>query len=1101
MYIANVLFRYIALMIILLVVIPLAVFAQTSGQELKLRETITAKMNGKATSNYQISIPKRSFMFVLVDQKGIDVIVRLFNPSGTKVFEIDSANGLEGPEPVFWKSEESSGNYRLDVCSEDESAALGTYEITVKELRASYEEDEKLFKFQEIFKSAEQLWIDYSASGKPTLDLAFAKYGEALLLYEDLSTSEKYRGSEIGNHFSSVNFTYILRQMGQISLLTKKCESAVNFYEKCLAIYKKDTQENDYSGAKAIVLASLGEAYNGLNDKAKAKKYYLESVSFYISAKDKKGELIAYNNLGSIFDSLGEKRNSVEYYSKALGLVDLVGDKQTKATIYSNLGLALGDLDDFQKALDAYNNALVLNKENHNYQSTGVVLSNMGTLYDVLGDSQRALEAYDEAIKCFEMAKSLVGKAKTLVNKGVIYEKSGKLPEATKYYNEAFEIFENKNELQGKSSVLTKLASIELSTKNYEKAISLLVNSLEIRKSIKDFYGEAYTNHLLGNVFLSRKDFKKAIEYYVESIRINREIGDKRGETANLYFWAKSEIGLGHTEKGKELIENAINILEDSRLAVRVQKLRNTYLQRSQSFYELYVDILMQLYEERGGDYNEQAFNANERSRSRGLLEVLANSNENIYNSVDPQLLLEERTQQSVLDNKLNELVMFKRQNKSENDLLVLEAEIKNARMKLEQTESKIKSTITKDVADRTQPLEFKTIQKELLDSDSVLLQYCLGNEKSYLWVASKSSLAVYVLPKKEIIEDVVEQVYKNITFRSRKAEFKFNIEKEKQEKITKADRKYQESIVKLSEIILKPALKSTNAKQRLIVVPDGKLRHIPFGLLIVDSSESVIDNFDVVTLSSASSLYLLRKNATKKQTNQKLIAIIAEPVFDITDERLRGSLISKKETAAIRGIQESDRAGIDRIPFSGVEAEAISTIVPNGNYKKLTGIEASVPNVLAIISYYKMLHFATHGVRNKLSPELSGILLSLIDQNGVKTNGILSNNKVASLKINADLVVLSSCESGLGEEFEGEGTVGIAKSFIYAGARRVVTSLWAVDDEATAEFMKYFYENIFMRKKSASSALRLAQLQMKKNPKWSSPFFWGAFSIEGEYN
>ncbi len=1102
--------------LILVMSMPIATSAQEKAIELKVGETIKAKMAGGQSSSYELTLAEKSSVYLVVNQKGVDVVVRLFDPTGKKVFEIDSLNGKQGPEPIFWMSDNSAGKYRLEVSCEDKNAVLGDYEVQIKELRESFEEDKKLLLSQETFIVAERAWIaGENGENISSINLAIDKYHQVLNFCQELSLSKKYKDNKVSDEFDLLKQAYILNRLGQNSFIIEKYKDSIDFCEKSLAIYEKETSENEYILQKADCLANIGEAWRYLDDREKAANFYLKSIPLYKKIGNKTGELIVYNNLGVLYQSIQEKE-ALKYYVAALEIIDLVGNRELKAVIYANIGQIYETLDDHQKALDCYIESLNIRKETNNIESIAIVLSNLGILYDNLGDYKRALEVYDEAIKNFSSINKLVGKAKALVNKGIICEKifkknrdNNQLVQATKYYNEALEIFESKNVLQGKGSTLARIASIELLNKNYDKAISLLNNSLEIRRNIKDLYGEAHTNLLIGNVFTEKKDYKKASDYYLESLRLCREVDDRRGETTNLYYLADSEVALGNPEKAKELIENAINIVENSRLNVQIEKLRNTYLASSQSFYGLYVDVLMQLYKEKKGNYDVLAFEANEKSRARSLLETLAKSNSNIYNAIDPQLLSLERSQQAILDDKLNKLIVFKKENRSESDVLALENEIKNIRTELEQTESKIKNTLTVDVASKTQPLTLKSIQEEVLDSESVLLQYCLGKEKSYLWLVSKESLQVYELPNKETIEKLAEKVYRNITFRSQKAEFKFDTEQEKKEKILKADQKYQDSLLQLSQLVIKPAVKALDRKKRLIVVADGALRHIPFTVLpLLDekvSSKLLVNQFDIVNLSSTSSLSILRKNNINNETeNQKLIAIAADPIFDLNDERLQksSSINTKKSEIAIRGVEQIDRSSltVTRLPYTESEAQAIANLAPTGSCRKLVGLDASLTNVLSIMGDYKILHFATHGISNKISPELSGILLSLVDENGKPANGLLSNSKVASLKVNADLVVLSSCESGLGEEFEGEGTIGIARSFIYAGAKRVITTLWPVDDEATSEFMKNFYRAMFKENASPSAALRQAQLKMRENPKWSSPFFWSAFTIEGEY-
>jgi CHAT domain-containing protein len=148
----------------------------------------------------------------------------------------------------------------------------------------------------------------------------------------------------------------------------------------------------------------------------------------------------------------------------------------------------------------------------------------------------------------------------------------------------------------------------------------------------------------------------------------------------------------------------------------------------------------------------------------------------------------------------------------------------------------------------------------------------------------------------------------------------------------------------------------------------------------------------------------------------------------------------------------------------------------------------------------YQYISFATHGKIDSEHPELSKLVLSLVDPKGTPQNGSLTLNDIFNLQLSADLVVLSACETGLGKEISGEGSIGLTRGFMYAGAPRVVVSLWKVSDDGTAELMKKFYTNILKKKLTPAAALRAAQLEMTKDAKYSDPYYWAGFTLQGEW-
>jgi CHAT domain-containing protein len=191
----------------------------------------------------------------------------------------------------------------------------------------------------------------------------------------------------------------------------------------------------------------------------------------------------------------------------------------------------------------------------------------------------------------------------------------------------------------------------------------------------------------------------------------------------------------------------------------------------------------------------------------------------------------------------------------------------------------------------------------------------------------------------------------------------------------------------------------------------------------------------------------------------------------------------------------------LSRLPFSREEAQAILSLAPRDASLEATGFRAT--RELATggeLPAYRIVHFATHGLLNAESPDLSGLVLSLVDEVGRRRDGVVRLRDVQRMKLSADLVVLSGCQTALGKEISGEGLVGLTRGFLHAGARNVVASLWRVDDLATAELMKRFYGPMLRDGKPAAAALRQAQIEMSRTKRWSAPFYWAGFVIQGDW-
>jgi CHAT domain-containing protein len=354
---------------------------------------------------------------------------------------------------------------------------------------------------------------------------------------------------------------------------------------------------------------------------------------------------------------------------------------------------------------------------------------------------------------------------------------------------------------------------------------------------------------------------------------------------------------------------------------------------------------------------------------------------------------------------------------------------------------------------------------------------------------------------------------------------------------VTKASSEYTKAAARLSQMLLAPVAAQLE-KKRLLIVGDGALQYIPFAALPAPVSVAVgqgsvagvvknrplstnnrplIVDHEIVILPSASVLAVLRQETVGRKPAAKVLAVLADPVFNSDDPRLRlnrieektnsteAKLASTSEVATVpdaeRAAKESGVLSFSRLRFSRQEADTIAALVPEGMSLKATDFAANrAMATSADLGQYRIVHFATHVLLNSQHPELSGIVLSLVDKQGYAQDGFLRLHDTYNLKLEADLVVLSACQTALGKEIKGEGLVGLTRGFMYAGAPRVVASLWNVDDRATAELMKPFYQGMLRKGLAPAAALRAAQVQMWKAKGWEDPFYWGGFVLHGEW-
>jgi CHAT domain-containing protein len=602
----------------------------------------------------------------------------------------------------------------------------------------------------------------------------------------------------------------------------------------------------------------------------------------------------------------------------------------------------------------------------------------------------------------------------------------------------------------------------------------------------------------------------KALEFFTQALALMRTVNDPPGESLALFNLARVQRDRGDLEQARSNVELALKISESIRTTVSSQQSRASYFASTHQYYETYIDILMILHRQKGDpDFEALAFNASERARARSLLELLKEAGANIRTGVVAAVL--EREQQLVKElNAKSERHRQLMAAGNDAEARALSEEIKQLTYRIDEVESQIRATSPKYASlMQPQPLTVEQIQQQVLDDNSLLLQYSLGDDRSYLWAVTRDQVTSYELPGRRSIEELVRKVYGQLT-----ADRYLPGETSDQRfaRVAKANEQLVTEIANLSNILIGPVADKLGTK-RLLVVPDGALQYIPFQILHTSAaSRPLVVDHEIVNEPSASALALLVSEAGNRNPARNSVAVFADPVFESDDPRIKSTTTPKvlvsnaslQETELARTVRDvglGNVGRISRLPASRDEADAIMAAAPWWSGFKAMGFEASRATVLNTdLSSYRFVHFATHGFLNDEHPELSGVVLSLFDEQGQPQEGFLRLHDIYNMKLPVDLVVLSACNTGLGKDVRGEGLIGLTRGFMYAGASSVVASLWKVDDEATAELMSHFYRFMLTDGLSPAAALRKAQIEMSQQKRWQSPYYWSGFVIQGQY-
>jgi CHAT domain-containing protein/tetratricopeptide (TPR) repeat protein len=945
---------------------------------------------------------------------------------------------------------------------------------------------------EKLFAEGESL---RKRAGSQSYEAAIKKYEAALPLWRAASDPRSEART--------------LMLIGELHNYLGKNQQALHFAQQSLSL--SSSLKDQPGEAQALYL--LGEVYYSLANFDQAVAYHKRASAIFEHLRDTKGVTQAQIGLGYDQSILGDTDSALASFQRALDLARATSDRPGEALAACALATQYSMVGEAQKAIALYDGALQFYRQTGDRFHEARTLNGLAYIYYQVGERERALLLYGQTLPIYQALGRREGEAGVRVNMGQIYDETGKTQQALEQFRIALSISKELSNTLMQSYALGYIGKAYDSLGDFDQALSNYKAALELNRRSGDRREEAYTLSDLGQVLWKKGEQVKAIEHYTEALALSRKVNDLRAASLALYKIARAERDRGNLDVARARVEEALQVSDKFRANVAAQEMRATYFATVHEHYQFYVDLLMRLHQQRPSEkFDIAAFEASERGRARSLLETLKEYGTDIRQGVDQKLLQRELDLQRRLRAKTERRIQSAVAKAPAEELDRADKELSDLSTELQQVQGQIRATSPRYAAlVQPAPLTLKEIQQQVLDADTALLAYALGEDRSHLWLLTAESIKSFELPARTQIENSARRLYTYLT--SRNQPQKNETPAQRRLRTTKDDAQYVDASRDLSTTLLGPVAKDLRHK-RLVIVADGALQYVPFAALPAPSSTSrpLVADYEIVSLPSASVLALMREDLRTRPRAPKSVAILADPVFDEDDQRLaavrnRRGDVAKNKTKPLDQTQQALRdfaglsKGIARLPFSGREAEAIMALVPSGEGMLAVGFRASRATAVSPeLSQYRYVHFATHGLLNSKHPELSGVFLSRFNELGQPQDGFLQLHDVYNLKLSADLVVLSACQTALGKDVRGEGLVGLTRGFMYAGAPRVVSSLWQVDDAATADFMREFYSAMLTEGKRPAEALRLAQLRMSKQTQWSSPYYWAAFTLQGEW-
>jgi CHAT domain-containing protein len=908
----------------------------------------------------------------------------------------------------------------------------------------------------------------YTATGDPRKALEFLD--EARRTYQQQHTVgiEDMLGNDIGLAYSA---------------LGRKAD-ALQKFDQSLAAARRDGNLQ----AQAAILSNIAQIHLGFGDSGQAIGLFEQAVAAARQSGDRNVEASAMSSFGMAYHATGDDARSIETLEKSIAIHRELGDQHAAAIALNNLALVYNDTGEPQKALDTFAEVQSVFAGQSDADNEAVTLSNIGMVYRGLGANERAMSYYQQALIIFGRLNDDEARASTLNNVAVLQQSNGDTEEALSNYQQALTIVEKLGKRPEQASLLSAMGVANAERGEDAVALKLLQQSRDVAQQIGDPEAEALAVHNLGTEYERTGDLPAAMDELQKALPLWRRAHRPEFEAIALYVIARIELAQGLPASALQHVDESIRTSESLRGRISSEDLRASLFARATGAYELKTEILMRSSRLHSSMADAaEALQTSEQGRARSLLDLLTESHAHIRQGVDPQILRDEQLIRHDLSAKA---VQQAKLSPDSQEYLELDHQIAKLTAAYEQRDAAIR-TASPAYAALTQPrvLTLAEIQ-HLLDHDSLVLEYALGKDRGYVWAVTSSGLSAHELPAREIVEAAVRDFRDAIPQVANPQNF-------------------ERASTRLGAMLLGPVVHELGRK-RLIVVSDADLQEaVPFAALASpDAAPGVlrplIIDHEIIQEPSASAVAALRSNLAGRATPQGLVAVFADPVVSATDPRLPPGSVTLHQTPPSI-VPEAFRstaapAGLERLASTATEANSILKLAPPSGVLSRFGFDASKQAAEDPgLAGYRIVHFATHGLLDKRNPEFSGLALSLFKPDGTPTDGYLRLTDVFNLSLPVDLVVLSACESGQGKVVGGEGLVGLTRGFLYAGAGRLVVSLWKVDDTATAELMKEFYREMIGREHlSPSAALRNAQIAMLASGEWKHPFYWAPFIAEG---
>jgi CHAT domain-containing protein len=898
-------------------------------------------------------------------------------------------------------------------------------------------------------------------------------------------------------------------------------QSSVSNYPRALTIFRIAKAVAERIGDKegnADVLLGFAQVQMDQGDFTAALENFQSASTQYEEVGNKEYVAFALNQIGNIHRRQGDYERALQYTEKSLAVAEANGLRDVTLSTLMSLGNVYYALGNFDRALEAYEKVLPLFETLNRKTGISYALTNIGNIHYVYGDYGGALDRYQKSLAIEESMGDTSGIASSFANIGFVHRQQRNYDVALEFYQKSLNIREALGDKAGIANTLNYIANVHYRQGHHNKALEFFNTSLELKQSLGDKAGIVSSLYGIGQFHHSQNDEGRALDFYQKSLALAESTGSKQWIATVLIGIAESRCSQGSYEKALEAadraaalareianremlwdsltvagkahralnrvgearraFDEAINTIEDLRAQVGgSEQGRQRFFENKVAPYQEMVELLI------AQNRSAEAFAYAERTKARALVDVLTGGSFNITKSMSS----EEREQEQKLKTELTSVNSqisgeMRRAQPDSSRISALNVRLSEARLKYEAFQTGLYA-VHPELRARRGDARTATASEAadlLPDANAALLQYVVTENKTYLFVVSKAKNA-----------NSAAVTLNTYSLSIKRKDLADNVAKFHQQ-LAKRDMGFRSSATQLYDLLLSPARADLQGKSAVVIAPDGVLWELPFQALATPQGRYVLEDYAISYIPSASVLremVKLRKNESGRTNGRRILLAF-------------GNATPEKQTVErVKTVHRDEK--LDPLPEAEREVKTLAELYGDEHSRVYVGAEAREDRLKAEAGTFRVLHLATHGILNDASPMYSQIVLAQGPQ-PANEDGLLEAWEIMKLDLNADLVVLSACETGRGRVGAGEGLIGLAWALFVAGSPTSIVSQWKVDSKSTTELMIDFHRNLRAGLRNSASnmtkarALREAAMKLLRTNDYRHPFYWAGFVIIG---